>query len=748
VGRIARSRLLPLAFAIALASPAPAVPLDPGNSVALSGAPGEPGAVIRDDLLPFEIWDLTPSGASVLMFEGVLQARIVELDAGANLLFSFRIRDTNPALPGAIQRIDLRHFDGVTTDVDFATNGLGSVGPTSADRSPDGKSVEFVFGTPLVGGEESFFLEITTDATAFELRGKSAIVPTAGSNAPFHTAQPAASAPDPRLASLAQLSLASQSAPQVRFEAGVPAFLAVDVPVAPGTAMQAPTRALTFLDDFKDLYGLPAPLDDLHLMRWERDEVGDHLFFGQHVGDVAIDAAQIAVHLEGESVRSVSANSVPGERPSDLTPVLDARQAEAVALGDAPGDDLEVAGPGRLVLHAPDPFSANTDLRLAWRVVVDGIRSGDGPYTSWLYHVDARDGSVLLTLDQLRTESIGGDRPDEDIDIETANDTMSRRCWRGLVNQSDQNWFTEAGPLPGYPGAAGDNLLEGQKVGANPSGFSHQTYHYLFDTFGFRSWNGRGDQIQGMVHARTTSMGQNAFYFSRCDLMVFNDGIVTADVVAHEFGHGISDKTAELRYKNESGALSESFADLFGTLVEFFVEGEAGDWLIAEDRTDPAGMPLAPFRSMMNPQHSAIRITSPTSSSRTPTTEGSTPTAASPTRWPTCWAKAAPTTGSRWASSGGSSWAGSISTSSRLGCVEAARSRTFAMRAWRRPRPTCAGASATSGTPSRPSTSARSRTPGPRSGLASAMSTATGSRTSRTPTPTEMRFQMSATSAR
>ena len=49
------------------------------------------------------------------------------------------------------------------------------------------------------------------------------------------------------------------------------------------------------------------------------------------------------------------------------------------------------------------------------------------------------------------------------------------------------------------------------------------------------------------------------------------------DVAAHELGHGVIQTTANLNYQGESGALNESFADVFGVLVE------NEDWLIGED---------------------------------------------------------------------------------------------------------------------------------------------------------------------
>lgn len=46
------------------------------------------------------------------------------------------------------------------------------------------------------------------------------------------------------------------------------------------------------------------------------------------------------------------------------------------------------------------------------------------------------------------------------------------------------------------------------------------------------------------------------------------------DVMAHELAHGVTSTTANLIYKNQSGALNESFSDIFGILIKNWFPGE------------------------------------------------------------------------------------------------------------------------------------------------------------------------------
>jgi len=54
------------------------------------------------------------------------------------------------------------------------------------------------------------------------------------------------------------------------------------------------------------------------------------------------------------------------------------------------------------------------------------------------------------------------------------------------------------------------------------------------------------------------------------------------DIVAHEYTHGVTDFTANLKYYNEHGALNESFSDIFGEVAERYMRG-TNDWIIGAD---------------------------------------------------------------------------------------------------------------------------------------------------------------------
>jgi Zn-dependent metalloprotease len=109
------------------------------------------------------------------------------------------------------------------------------------------------------------------------------------------------------------------------------------------------------------------------------------------------------------------------------------------------------------------------------------------------------------------------------------------------------------------------------------------------------------------VHVGANYM--NAFWDG--DEMAFGDGdgkifvsfAKSLDVVSHELTHGITQFTANLEYKGQSGALNEHFSDVFGTAITQYANketAESADWLIGDEIMGPTLYGEA-LRSMMAP---------------------------------------------------------------------------------------------------------------------------------------------------
>lgn len=133
------------------------------------------------------------------------------------------------------------------------------------------------------------------------------------------------------------------------------------------------------------------------------------------------------------------------------------------------------------------------------------------------------------------------------------------------------------------------------------------TFALYAEVYGRNSIDGAGRPLEGTVHFGVDY--DNAFWNG--EQMVFGDGdgryftrfTVAVDVVGHELTHGVTDLMVGLNYRDQSGALSESLSDVFGSLVKQRLLGQdvaAADWLIGAGLFTAAVDGLA-LRSMRDP---------------------------------------------------------------------------------------------------------------------------------------------------
>ncbi|WML50417.1 M4 family metallopeptidase [Neobacillus sp. PS3-34] len=129
------------------------------------------------------------------------------------------------------------------------------------------------------------------------------------------------------------------------------------------------------------------------------------------------------------------------------------------------------------------------------------------------------------------------------------------------------------------------------------------TYDYYKNVFNRNSYDNAGAALKSTVHYSRNY--NNAFWNG--SQMVYGDGDGTTfiplsgglDVIGHELTHAVTERSSNLTYQNESGALNEAISDIFGTLVEFY-DNRNPDFEIGEDIYTPntAGDAL---RSMSDP---------------------------------------------------------------------------------------------------------------------------------------------------
>ncbi|XYI03527.1 M4 family metallopeptidase [Sorangium sp. So ce1128] len=87
--------------------------------------------------------------------------------------------------------------------------------------------------------------------------------------------------------------------------------------------------------------------------------------------------------------------------------------------------------------------------------------------------------------------------------------------------------------------------------------------------------------------------GEQMIYGQRLVAGALRGYAASLDVVAHEITHGVTQYTSRLEYRFESGAMNESYSDIFGIIISNYNEPDIGrwNWQLGEE-LDPSGMPI------------------------------------------------------------------------------------------------------------------------------------------------------------
>lgn len=127
---------------------------------------------------------------------------------------------------------------------------------------------------------------------------------------------------------------------------------------------------------------------------------------------------------------------------------------------------------------------------------------------------------------------------------------------------------------------------------------AEKTYDFYFTKYGRNSIDNNGFKLISYVHYDINFT--NAFWDGT--QMTYGDGsgvytpLTSLDITGHEISHGLTEKTSNLIYSDESGALNEGFSDCMGNAIRYYGKQPTSiDWLIGDE------IGGAPFRNMADP---------------------------------------------------------------------------------------------------------------------------------------------------
>ncbi|MCZ6693916.1 MAG: M4 family metallopeptidase, partial [Bacteroidetes bacterium] len=368
-----------------------------------------------------------------------------------------------------------------------------------------------------------------------------------------------------------------------------------------------------FFDQYKEPFGLKQGYGmELGRTIEEPDLQMSHYNFQQTYQGKKIIGAKYKLHYDDKTQKLKGNGTVINQFSNNQKVNISEQEAwnAAIAYMEAPlsnlSDNLELVWYGNYsdrmedyqLTYQADVFASPENGKRVFVSAVDKEVLGSQPLV-----LDVDDLGSAQTLyngtQDIYTNLIGGfyelieySFPGTSTEIETRNMNFQNDYALSIpYTDSDNNWTDM-----------------NEQHGTQVQWGARHAFNYFFTEHNRNSYDNAGLKIRAYADYGFNYGG--AFYSILDPKITFGSGNATRgpvgslDVVAHEFSHGITMHTAELIFMDESGALNESFSDIFGTVIEHYVANvdpnTQANWLIAE-KTTLNGLGL---RSMEDPNAS------------------------------------------------------------------------------------------------------------------------------------------------
>jgi Zn-dependent metalloprotease/PKD repeat protein len=381
-------------------------------------------------------------------------------------------------------------------------------------------------------------------------------------------------------------------------------------------------KFFAFLEDSKALTGIENPRGSFKITRIRTDKQGiTRIRSVQQYKGIEIYGSESTLHLDSRKERYTGKfhridQDVPVTPAFDLTKSLrivreDLEQLTTYReLHEAEKKLLDYESPE----HALVIYGENgKGYALAWEITIR-----PNLIEEWKYFVNATDGSILKKYNNTQSD---GPLTASGLDLNNQSRTFDVLLQDGIYymyNMSEDMYNTETEEGVIFTLDANNTSTEdlnyqyvtsttntwSQKAAISAHYHATLTYEYFLSTFGRNSLNNLGGNIISLVNVTEddgTSM-ENAFWNGKA-VFYGNGGTHfkplagALDVAAHELGHGVVSNTANLEYVGQSGAINESYADIFGAMVD------RQDWKIGEDVVRTNYYPSGALRDMADPHN-------------------------------------------------------------------------------------------------------------------------------------------------
>jgi len=385
---------------------------------------------------------------------------------------------------------------------------------------------------------------------------------------------------------------------QVNLQSGRVSFVgpengrALSASRALGTFFRPRDPAMALANRFAPEFGLTNPAQDLSEFKSARSDNG-HITvrYQQNHNGVPVMGGELIVNTnDNGDLYSISGEVSPNPTP-ETTPTIDSAQAVKTALEaiakwyQSPVESFIVSEPELWIYDESLLLPSTRPVELVWRMEVTAVETTSMPVREFVL-VDAHRGGISLHFNQVDTTW-------KHAIVNNTNDTnaTSNYMIKAILGSPPVDTYTanNGTSLPGI------FLCDGTQPNCTNGSDPHadSAHKYAIGTYNLYATNHLRDSIDnaGLTMISTVHYDSgyaNAFWDGT--QMVYGDAYgfpLADDVVAHELTHGVTQYESNLFYYYQSGAINESFSDLWGEYYDQ-TNGQGNDtdgvkWLIGED---------------------------------------------------------------------------------------------------------------------------------------------------------------------
>ncbi len=301
------------------------------------------------------------------------------------------------------------------------------------------------------------------------------------------------------------------------------------------------------------------------------DEGRAHARLGQTVGGIPVFEGEAVVQLGKDGKFDTVTDRFVRDVKVNLVPTISEKEALEIAINEFGGSDMLVGTP-------------KVDMQI--------IRDRLGDHLTYRVQVDMRDAKDELTMPVVFVDAHSRDIVRSFDNLETAR---SRTTYTAKNRTS----------LPGTSLRTETGAPVADAIANQAHDAAGKVWDYYSAKHGRDSYDGAGAMIKSTVHYSRNYV--NAFWNGT--QMVYGDGdgvqssaLTVLDVVGHEITHAVTERSSNLTYSNESGALNEAMSDIMGASIEAFRDNavSANTWKVGEECWTPA-TPGDSLRQMDDP---------------------------------------------------------------------------------------------------------------------------------------------------